>query len=58
MDIGIDSLQAARYITGEEPVEINARMYSTPGEDGLQDLKFMMAIYEAARTGKTIRVAS
>jgi predicted dehydrogenase len=32
MDIGIYSLQAARYISGEEPVEINAMMYSTPGD--------------------------
>ena len=32
MDIGIYSLQAARYITGEEPIEINAMMYSTPGD--------------------------
>jgi predicted dehydrogenase len=32
MDIGIYSLQAARYITGEEPTEINAVMYSTPGD--------------------------
>jgi len=28
----------------------------TPGEDGLQDVKLMMAIYEAARTGRTVRV--
>jgi predicted dehydrogenase len=32
MDIGIYSLQAARYVTGEEPVEINAMTYSTPGD--------------------------
>jgi len=29
----------------------------TPGEEGLRDLKIMMAIYEAARTGKTIKMA-
>ncbi|MBS1807988.1 MAG: Gfo/Idh/MocA family oxidoreductase [Acidobacteria bacterium] len=28
----------------------------TPGEEGLRDLKYMMAIYEAARTGKTVKV--
>ncbi len=28
----------------------------TPGEEGLKDLKVMMAIYEAARTGKTIKL--
>jgi predicted dehydrogenase len=32
MDIGIYSLQAARYITGEEPTEINAMTYTTPGD--------------------------
>ena len=32
MDIGIYSLQAARYITGEEPTEINAMSYTTPGD--------------------------
>ena len=32
MDIGIYSLQAARYVTGEEPVEINAVTYTTPGD--------------------------
>jgi predicted dehydrogenase len=32
MDIGIYSLQAARYITGEEPTEINAVTYTTPGD--------------------------
>ena len=28
----------------------------TPGEEGLKDLKVMMAIYEAARTGKTVKL--
>src|SRR5260370_1690818 len=32
MDIGIYALQAARYISGEEPMEINAMAYSTPGD--------------------------
>ena len=31
-------------------------MYITPGEEGLRDLKLMMAIYEAAKTGKTVKV--
>lgn len=31
-DIGIYSLNAARYLTGEEPIAINAMMYSTPGD--------------------------
>jgi predicted dehydrogenase len=32
MDIGIYSLQAARYITGEEPNELSAMSYTTPGD--------------------------
>jgi len=28
----------------------------TPGEEGLRDLKVMMAIYEAANTGKTAKL--
>ncbi|HWX40299.1 MAG TPA: Gfo/Idh/MocA family oxidoreductase [Blastocatellia bacterium] len=32
MDIGIYSLQATRYITGEEPVEVSAMVYSPPGD--------------------------
>jgi predicted dehydrogenase len=28
----------------------------TPGEEGLRDIKLMMAIYESAKTGKTIKV--
>ena len=32
MDIGIYALNAARYLTGEEPAEINAMMHSTPGD--------------------------
>ena len=32
MDIGIYSLNAARYLSGEEPVEVNAMMHSTPND--------------------------
>ena len=28
----------------------------TPGEEGLRDIKLMMAIYESAQTGKTVKV--
>jgi len=28
----------------------------TPGEEGLRDLKLMMAIYEAAKSEKTVKV--
>ena len=32
MDIGIYALQAARYLSGEEPTEVNALMYSAPND--------------------------
>jgi predicted dehydrogenase len=28
----------------------------TPGEEGLRDLKIMMAIYEATKTGKVVKL--
>jgi predicted dehydrogenase len=39
MDIGIYSLQAARYVTGEEPTEANAMMYSTPGDERFKEVE-------------------
>jgi predicted dehydrogenase len=32
MDIGIYALNASRYLTGEEPSEVNAMTYTTPGD--------------------------
>ena len=32
MDIGVYALNAARYLTGEEPVAVNAMMHSTPND--------------------------
>lgn len=39
MDIGIYALQAARYISGEEPTEINAMMYSTPNDPRFKEVE-------------------
>jgi len=39
MDIGIYSLQAARYVTGEEPTEAGAMMYSTPGDERFKEVE-------------------
>jgi len=39
MDIGIYALQSARYISGEEPVEINAMTYSTPGDPRFKEVE-------------------
>jgi len=36
---------------------LNHRPTRVPGEEGLRDVKIMMAIYEAARTGKTVSLA-
>ncbi len=38
-DIGIYALQATRYITGEEPVEISAMLYSTPGDSRFREVE-------------------
>jgi predicted dehydrogenase len=35
---------------------MNNKEPATPGEEGLRDLRIMMAIYESARTGKTIKL--
>ncbi len=38
-DIGIYALQATRYITGEEPAEISAMLYSTPGDPRFREIE-------------------
>jgi len=40
----------AQCILSQQPTRV-------PGEEGLRDVKIMSAIYEAARTGKTVRLA-
>ena len=35
---------------------MNGAAVRTPGEEGLQDVRLMLAIYEAARTGRTVQV--
>jgi len=35
---------------------LNHQPTKVPGEEGLRDIKIMMAIYEAARTGKSVRL--
>jgi len=39
MDIGIYALNAARYITGEEPTEVNAMSYTTPGDERFKEVE-------------------
>ena len=39
MDIGIYALNASRYLTGEEPAEVNAMTYSTPGDPRFREVE-------------------
>ena len=39
MDIGIYALNASRYLTGEEPTEINALMYTAPGDPRFKEVE-------------------
>lgn len=39
MDIGIYALNAARYLTGEEPTEVNAMIYSTPNDPRFKEVE-------------------
>jgi predicted dehydrogenase len=38
-DIGIYALNASRYLSGEEPTEINAMMYSTPADPRFREVE-------------------
>jgi len=51
MDIGIYSLQAARYITGEEPLEVSARTFSTPGDPRFAEIEETVAFSLAFPSG-------
>jgi predicted dehydrogenase len=39
MDIGIYALNASRYLTGEEPTELHAMIYSTPGDPRFKEVE-------------------
>jgi predicted dehydrogenase len=39
MDIGIYSLNAARYVTGEEPTEVSAMEYTTPNDPRFREVE-------------------
>jgi predicted dehydrogenase len=39
MDIGIYSLNAARYLTGEEPVSVSAMSYTTPNDPRFKEVE-------------------
>ncbi len=39
MDIGIYALNASRYLSGEEPTQVNAMMYNTPGDPRFKEVE-------------------
>jgi predicted dehydrogenase len=39
MDIGIYALNASRYLSGEEPAEVNAVTYTTPGDPRFREVE-------------------
>jgi predicted dehydrogenase len=39
MDIGIYALNASRYLTGEEPTEVNAMIYTKPGDPRFKEVE-------------------
>ena len=43
MDIGIYALNASRYLTGEEPTEVNATSYTPPNDDRFKEVEDMVA---------------
>ena len=38
-DIGLYNLNTTRYLLGEEPVEVNATLFSTPGDDRFREVE-------------------
>jgi predicted dehydrogenase len=38
-DIGVYCLNSSRFVLGEEPIEINARIYTTPGDPRFKDVE-------------------
>jgi predicted dehydrogenase len=49
--------QFAAEMDGFAQCILNNQPTRVPGEEGLRDLKIMMAIYEAARSGKTVELS-
>src|SRR3954447_20064993 len=39
MDIGIYALNASRYLSGEEPIEVNAMIYTTPNDPRFKEVE-------------------
>jgi glucose-fructose oxidoreductase len=51
MDIGIYALNACRYLTGEEPVEVTAMTYSTPNDPRFKEVEETMVFDLRMKSG-------
>jgi predicted dehydrogenase len=57
-DLRFDSIdQFAAEMDDFAQCILNNRPTKVPGEEGLRDVKILMAIYEAAKTGKSVKLA-
>jgi hypothetical protein len=56
--VAAQGVQATVFDTATSYVPQAVRLPTplTPGEEGLQDMRLIMAVYEAARSGKTVKV--
>ncbi|MBM6595918.1 Gfo/Idh/MocA family protein [Microvirga pudoricolor] len=57
-DIGIYSLQAARYITGEEPVEVYGRIFSDPSDPRFKEVEDTVAFQLRFPSGTLANLSS
>lgn len=53
-DIGIYCLNAARYLTGEEPIELSARTYATPTDPRFKTVEESVNFYLRFPSGVTV----
>src|SRR4029079_15937094 len=58
MDIGIYALNACRYLSGEEPVEVTAMMYSTPGDVRFKEVEETMTFDMRMKSGLLVTCTS
>jgi predicted dehydrogenase len=58
MDIGIYALNACRYLSGEEPVEVTAMTYSTPGDVRFKEVEETMTFDMRMKSGLLVTCTS
>ncbi len=57
-DIGIYALQAARYITGEEPIEVSGRLFSDPNDPRFREVEDTVAFQLRFPSGTLANLSS